>query len=87
MLPGEWRVSGGGFCSGRGNVCVASGMGIKISWDTWEEEDLGKVVWGLLTPYMHTKFEVSSFSRSGNGGAENAGVEKSGAMTDGEPPV
>jgi len=30
---------------------------------------------------------VCSFSHSGDGGAENAGEENAGAMTDGEPSV
>jgi len=61
------------FCSGRRAACVASGIDINISWKGYSKRGLlegksglGNGLSGLFALYMHTKYEIFSFSRSGN---------------------
>jgi len=61
ILPGEGKPCGE-FCSGRGGVCGASGVGVKqnIHWEGLPDEG---VLWGRLSLYKHTKLDSSRFSR------------------------
>jgi len=64
------EITPGGFCSGRGDVCVVPGISIKMA-IPWEglpkgEGRLLRGDWEPLALYMHTKFEVSCFSHFGD---------------------
>jgi len=68
MWPGQWRLSEWGSVRRKKLLCVASGVSVKNyrMLGCYREGARGMSGGWPLALYMHTKFEVSSFSHSGD---------------------